>query len=103
RSVGAEALDVAALALGVDRVEGQAGLAGPGESGDADERAAREPDGDVLEVVLPGAVNDKLVGCHGNAIVATERTFDQALRAAPPGPTPREAAGGAHRPPDGSN
>ena len=58
--VGGEALDVAALALGVDRVEGQARLAGAGQPGDADQRMARQPDGDVLEVVLPGAVNDEL-------------------------------------------
>ena len=65
--VGRERLDVAALALGVDRVEGEARLARAGEAGDADERVPREPDGDVLEVVLPGAVDDELVGCHGRA------------------------------------
>src|SRR4029079_10542637 len=68
-------LDVAALALGVDRVEGKARLAGTRESGDADEGVPREPDGDVLEVVLPGAVDDELVGCHGTTIVSRERTF----------------------------
>ncbi len=73
--VGRERLDVAALALGVDRVEGKARLAGAGEPGDADERVPREPDRDVLEVVLPGAVDDQLVGCHGCAILPGERTF----------------------------
>ena len=62
--VGAQALDVAALALGVDRVEGKARLPGAREPGDADERVPGEPDGDVLEVVLPGAVDDELVGRH---------------------------------------
>ncbi len=58
--VGGERLDVAALPLGVDRVEGERRLAGAGEAGDADERVAREPHGDVLEVVLAGAVDDEL-------------------------------------------
>jgi hypothetical protein len=62
--VGRERLDVAPLALRVDRVERQAGLARPGQAGDADERVPREPDGDVLQVVLAGAVDDQLVGRH---------------------------------------
>src|SRR5581483_697358 len=73
--VGAQGLDVAPLSLGVDRVEGKARLPGPGQAGDADEGVPREPDRDVLEVVLPGAVDDKLVGCHGTTIVPRERVF----------------------------
>src|SRR5206468_5754198 len=57
-------LDVAALSLRVDRVEGKARLPGPGQARDADERVPREPDGDVLQVVLPGAMDDELVGGH---------------------------------------
>ena len=60
--VGGEALDVAALALGVDRVEGERRLARPGEAGDDDEAVARQPQGDVLEVVLAGAVDDEVAG-----------------------------------------
>src|SRR5439155_3193989 len=45
--VGRQGLDVAALALGVDRVEGQAGLAGPGEPRQHDELVARQLDADV--------------------------------------------------------
>ena len=45
--VGGERLDVAALPLGVDRVEGEARLPGAGEPGDADQRVPRQPDGDV--------------------------------------------------------
>jgi hypothetical protein len=63
--VGRERLDVAALALGEDRVEGQAGLAGPGQAREDDERVPREVEGDVLEVVLPGAPDDELVGHSG--------------------------------------
>ena len=62
--VGGERLDVATLALGVDRVEGERRLAGAGEPGDADEGVPREPDGDVLEVVLAGAVDDELFDGH---------------------------------------
>ena len=53
--VGRQRLDVAALALGVDRVEGKARLAGPGEPGHHDQRVARQLEGDVLEVVLARA------------------------------------------------
>ena len=73
--VGGEAFHVAALTLGVDRVEGQARLAGAREPGDADERVPRQPDVDVLQVVLAGSVDDQLVGSHAEAILASEHTF----------------------------
>ncbi len=63
--VRGEALDVAALSLGVDRVERERRLAGAGEAGDAHERVPRQPDVDVLEVVLARPVDDQLIGCHG--------------------------------------
>ena len=50
-------LDVAALALGVDRVEGQARLARAGQPGEHDQLVARQLDVDVLEVVLAGAAD----------------------------------------------
>ena len=81
--VGRERLDVPALPLGVDRVEGKARLPGAGEPGDADQRVPREPDGDVLEVVLPGAVDDELVGRHEKTIVPGERTFARSPWSAP--------------------
>ena len=49
--VGAQALDVAALALGVDRVEGEARLPRAGEAGDDDERVTRDRQIDALQVV----------------------------------------------------
>ena len=55
-------LDVAALALGVDRVERERRLAGPGQPGEHDERVARQVEDDVLEVVLAGAADDEAVG-----------------------------------------
>src|SRR5690606_15644143 len=54
-------LDVAALALGVDRVEGEARLARAGQAGDDHQRVAREGDVEVLEVVLARAGDDDLV------------------------------------------
>ena len=61
--VGAQALDVAPLAFGVDRVEGEAALAAAGQPGDDDQPVARERDVDVLEVVLArSANNDPILG-----------------------------------------
>ena len=34
-----------------------------------------QPDGDVLEVVLPGAVDDELVGRHSEDSLAGEQAF----------------------------
>ena len=64
--VGGERLDVAALALGEDRVERQAGLARAGQPGEDDEGVAREVERDVLEVVLAGATDDETVGHAGS-------------------------------------
>ena len=61
--IGAQALDVAALALGVDGVEGEAGLAAPRQAGDHDQAVTREGDVDVLEVVLAGSEHhDPILG-----------------------------------------
>ena len=60
--VGAQRLHVAALALGEDRVEREARLARAREAGEHDQGIARDGQGHVLEVVLPGAP-------HGEAVV----------------------------------
>ena len=54
-------LHVPSLPLGVDRVEGQGGLARPGQAGEHDQRVPREVQRDVLEVVLPSPPNYKHV------------------------------------------
>ena len=59
--VGRQRLDVAALPLGVDRVERKRRLAGARQPGDDRQRPARDRDGDVLQVVLAGAGDDELV------------------------------------------
>ncbi len=68
--VGRERLDVPSLPLRVDRVEGEARLSGAREAGHADERVPRQPDRDVLQVVLAGAVDDQLTGCHATVSLA---------------------------------
>ncbi len=55
--VGGEGFDVAALAFGVDGVEGEGGLAGAGEAGDDGEGVARDGDVDVAQVVLARAAD----------------------------------------------
>ena len=54
-------LHVATLALGEDRVESQARLAGAGQAGEDDQRVARQLDVNVLQVVLASTPNDQLV------------------------------------------
>ena len=57
-----ERLDVAPLALGVDGVEGERGLARPREPGEDDQPIARQFQRDVLQVVLAGPADDEGVG-----------------------------------------
>ena len=56
--VGRERLDVAALALRVDGVEGEARLARAGQPGYDNQGVAGQPQVQVLEVVLPGPRDD---------------------------------------------
>ena len=62
--VGGERLHVAALALRVDRVEGERRFPRPGEARDDDELVPRYPDVDVLEVVFPRALDVDVVERH---------------------------------------
>ena len=71
--VGAQALDVAALALGVDRVEGEAGLAAARQAGDDDQPVTRERDVDVLEVVFARAAHDEPILGHGSSVPDRQR------------------------------
>ena len=59
--VRGERLHVAALALGVDRVERERGLAGSRQAGEHDQAIARKVEIDVVEVVLAGSPDDDLV------------------------------------------
>ncbi len=74
--VGREALDVAPLPLGVERVERQARLPAPREAGDHHQIVARDLHRDVAQVVLPGTHDtDGIGGCrarrgHQSSVVA---------------------------------
>ncbi len=56
-----QALDVAALTFGVDRVERERRLARSRHAGEHDERVARDREVDPLEVVLPRAADDEVL------------------------------------------
>ena len=59
--VGRQRLDVAALSLRVQRVEGERALARAGQPGDDDQPAARQVQVDVLQVVRSGAADAQTV------------------------------------------
>ena len=55
--VGAQALDVAALPLGIDRIEGERRLARARQAGDHHQRVARHIHVDILQIVLARAAH----------------------------------------------
>ncbi len=63
--VGREGFDVAALALGVERVEGEGGFPGTAQPGYDGEGMVGNIDVDILEVVLARAANSDVAGTHG--------------------------------------
>src|SRR5207248_8946692 len=63
--IGRERLDVAALALGEDGIEGQTRLARARQAGEDDQPLARDDEVDVLQVVLAGAANGDGILGHG--------------------------------------
>jgi hypothetical protein len=71
--IGGEAFHIAPLALGIDGIEGQRGLAGAGQARDHHQPVARQLHVDVLQVVLAGAPDRDLgagagvgeAGIHG--------------------------------------
>jgi hypothetical protein len=76
--VGGEAFDVAALALGIERVEGKRRLPGSGDARHHDELLLRDIDIDGFEVVLAGASNLDVVELLGD--VAAEFLGTRLLR-----------------------
>ncbi len=63
--IGRQALDVAALAFGIDGVEGERGLAGTRQAGEYHQLVARNGDVDVLEIVLARAADRDRAGIAG--------------------------------------
>ena len=72
--IRAQALHIAALPLGIDRVEGEAGFPAAGEAGDNDQLVARDFDVDILEVVLSCAL-DKNAVVHTQSSTAMSAVF----------------------------
>jgi hypothetical protein len=70
--VGRQRLDVPPLALGEDRVEGEAGLPGPREAGEDDEAVPRQVEIDAREVVLTSALNDETIDHVQGLLVSGE-------------------------------
>ena len=67
--VGGQRFHVAALALGEDGVEGQAGLARAGQPGEHDHGVPRQVERDILQVVLACAANNKPVSHCASALL----------------------------------
>ena len=63
-----QALDIASLALGVDGVEGEAGLAAAREPGDDRQPVTGHLDRDVLEIVFAGTANDEQFLWHVSSL-----------------------------------
>ena len=59
--VGGEGFDVAALAFGVDGVEGEGGFARAGDTADDSQGVVRDVYVDALEVVGPGSADCDLI------------------------------------------
>src|SRR5207249_930373 len=79
--VGRKRLDVATLPLGEDRVEGEARLAGAGETGENDQAVSGQVEVDPAQIVLPRAADDETVG-HWfpfDRVVAATRVADSML------------------------
>ena len=59
--VGAEALHIAPLAFGIDRIEGKAGFSAAGKARDHHQLVPRNAEIDIFEVILPCALNENLI------------------------------------------
>jgi hypothetical protein len=63
--IGAEALHISALALGIEGLHDQAGFSGAREAGDDDQFILWDIDTDILKVIAPGAHDLDLTGDGG--------------------------------------
>ena len=63
--IGGEGLHIAALALGIDGVEGERGFARAGQAGEHHKPVARDRDVDIPEIVFAGAADRYLAGVTG--------------------------------------
>ncbi len=84
--VGGKRLDVAALALGVDGVEGERALAGAGETGDHRERVAGDAHVDVAQIVLARPAHRDVSDRHGRVTTDRQILSCRALETSSPTP-----------------
>ena len=89
--VGRERLDVAALALGVDGVEGQGGLPRARQPGEDDQLVPGQVKGHIAQIVFASPANDETVGHPVRIPVRCIRSGGpgQAAAPVPPGPMRR--------------
>ena len=89
--VGGQRLDVAALALGVDGVEGQRALTRPRQTGEDNELVAGQLEVDALEVVFACSLHHQRVGhverLAARTLPAGEHAFGSVRRYVPPATT----------------
>ena len=97
--VGREGLDVAALALGVDGVEGQGGLPRARQAGEDDQLVPGQVERDIAQIVLTSPANDETVGHLWRIPVGcvTSRWAQVTASGGPPG-CRRSRTGGGHCP-----
>ena len=62
--IGGQALDIAPLPFGIDRIEGKRAFARAREAGDDDQRIPRQVDIDALEVMLARTAHGDFGKCH---------------------------------------
>ena len=94
--VSRQAFDVAALALGINGVEGERGFAGAGQAGEHHQPVARNIEVDVFEIVLAGAANGDQAAVAqaaslpaGILLRAVEQIVHSCTRSSPPQRGPR--------------
>ncbi|OWK18441.1 hypothetical protein AJ88_05155 [Mesorhizobium amorphae CCBAU 01583] len=58
--IGRQAFDIAALAFGIDGVEGKRRLAGPRQAGHDDQAVTRQVEIDILQIVFARPANGKV-------------------------------------------
>jgi hypothetical protein len=71
--IGRERFDIAPLALGVERIEGQGRLARAGQTGDHRQLVVRQIEADILQIVGAGAANAD----HGISRLGTTAHYTQ--------------------------
>ena len=79
-------LDVATLALGVDRVERQRRLPGPRQPGDHGQRVPRNRHRHVLEIVLAGTRDDEFDPCSSESSGPNRRSHRKSAPSTPSAP-----------------